>query len=231
MKVGKNWSKLLAVCDSLCRYHEARYQDVCCKNQNLVMQHYRITAEVAIITLTFVFLFFLPCIALAQDHGIAVYGGKLTEESWEQSLDPGVEFADVSILAASASWTFHRSFEGKLSFELEANVAKHFGDQDHFEFNLPVLGFRWHRFPWDNYIATSFAWGIGSSYATEIPEVENQINEDSKKWLIYWFAELTFGAPEANWEVLARLHHRSDGFGALNGGGSNALCAGFRYRF
>ena len=157
--------------------------------------------------------------------------GLLTEESWEQSLQPGVEFADSTIAVASASWTFYRAFEGNLSFELEANVAKHFGDQDHWEFNLPVVGFRWHRFPWDRYVATSFAWGIGSSYATEVPEVENEINDESKQWLIYWFGEFTFGPPGANWEFLARLHHRSDAFGQLNGGGSNALCAGFRYRF
>jgi fatty-acid desaturase len=59
-----------------------------------------------------------------------------------------------------------------------------------------------------------------------------ETNESSSQWLIYWFGELTLGPPTANWEAIMRLHHRSDGFGTVaDDGGSNALCAGIRYRF
>jgi hypothetical protein len=65
-----------------------------------------------------------------------------------------------------------------------------------------------------------------------VPKVELETNFSSSKWLIYWFLELTFGPPTANWEVLTRLHHRSNGFGLVaEDGGSNAVCAGLRYRF
>jgi hypothetical protein len=111
-------------------------------------------------------------------------------------------------------------------------VGKYFGEQDNWEINMPILGLRWHRFPWDDHLATSIAWGIGSSYATQVPKVELETNFSSSKWLIYWFLELTFGPPTANWEVLTRLHHRSNGFGLVaEDGGSNAVCAGLRYRF
>jgi hypothetical protein len=53
----------------------------------------------------------------------------------------------ATIVVAAGSWTFSRFFDGKLSSELEIQVGKYYGDQDHWEFNLPVLGFRWHRFP------------------------------------------------------------------------------------
>jgi hypothetical protein len=133
---------------------------------------------------------------------------------------------------AAASWTACRLFDGRLSCELEAQAGKYFGDQNHWEFNLPILGFRWHRFPWDDHLATGLAWGIGPSYATRVPEIELETNDDSNRWLVYWFAELTLGPPTANWEVLMRLHHRSDAFGIVaDDGGSNALCAGIRYRF
>jgi hypothetical protein len=168
---------------------------------------------------------------MAQDFAFAIYGGSLTENSWEQSLVPGVEIADAMIVVVAASWTFCRLFKENVSLELEAQLGKHYGDQNHWEINLPVLGIRWHRFPWDDYVDTSIAWGIGPSYATQIPEIELIRNDTSKNWLIHWFGDLSFGPPTANWEVLTRLQHRSDAFGALGGGSSNALCAGLRYRF
>ena len=170
--------------------------------------------------------------ASAKDFGLSVYGGRLPKEKWEQAVLPGAEFSDATLVVAAGSWTFSRFFNEKLSLEIEAQVGKYFGDQDHWEINLPILGFRWHRFPWDRHLSTSFAWGIGPSYATQVPEVELQTNDESSHWLIYWFGELTGGPPTANWEVLLRLHHRSDGFGTVaDDGGSNALCAGLRYRF
>ena len=173
-----------------------------------------------------------PTLALAQDFAIAIYGGQLTREKWENTISTAADFADATIVVAAGSWTFSQFFDGKLSCELEAQVGKYFGDQDHWEFNLPILGFRWNRFPWDDHLATSLAWGIGPSYATRVPEIELETNDDSSRWLIYWFGELTLGPPSAAWEVLMRLHHRSDAFGIVaDDGGSNALCAGIRYRF
>ena len=174
----------------------------------------------------------VPSIALAQDYALAIYAGRLTKEKWEKAILPGADFADATIVVAAGSWTVARFFDDKLSYELEAQVGKYFGDQDHWEFNLPIIGFRWHRFPWDRYVATSLAWGIGPSYATEIPPIEIETNDSSSRWLIHWYSELTLGPPAAGWEVMLRLHHRSDGYGTVaDDGGSNALCAGLRYRF
>ena len=170
--------------------------------------------------------------AAAQDFALSFYVGQATEEKWEQAILPGAEFADATLVVAAGSWTAARFLEGKLSLEVEAQVGRYFGDQEHWEINLPILGFRWHRFPWDAHVATSFAWGIGPSYATEVPTVELDTNDESSRWLIYWFGELTLGPPAAAWEVLLRLHHRSDGYGAVaEDGGSNTLCAGLRFRF
>jgi len=170
--------------------------------------------------------------AFAQDVALSLYAGQLTKEKWEQALSPKAEMADATLFVASAAWTVGRYFDARLSVELEAQVGKYVGDQTHWELNLPILGFRWHRFPWDHHMATSVAWGIGPSYATRIPEVELETNDESSRWLIYWFGEVTVGPPAAHWEILFRLHHRSDGFGTVaEDGGSNALCAGLRYRF
>lgn len=166
-----------------------------------------------------------------EDFAFALYGGRMTEDKWMDSIRPDTTFTDAYIAVVAGSWTFARFFDGNLSLELEGNVGRHFGDQDHWEFNLPVA-VRWHRFPWDKYLATSFAWGIGPSYATELPEIEQELNESTQRWLIFWFGELTLGPTRSKWEMLLRLHHRSDGFGAVaDDGGANTVCAGLRYRF
>jgi hypothetical protein len=173
-----------------------------------------------------------PGFALAQDFALSIYGGQLTKEKWEKAISPEADFADATIIVAAGSWTIARFFGSKLTCELEAQVGKYFGDQDHWEINLPIIGLRWHRFPWEEFLATSIAWGIGPSYATRVPEIEVETRGDSSRWLVYWFGEFSFSPPAAKWEVLLRLHHRSDGFGTVaNSGGSNALCAGIRYRF
>lgn len=179
-----------------------------------------------------VVLILTPADSSGQDYSAALYAGQMTSEKWFSSVSPDTEFMDATLVVASASWTFARLLDGKLSCELEGQVGKYFGDQDNWEINLPIIGFRWHRFPWDEHLATSFAWGIGPSYATHVPEIEVEINEESSQWLIYWYGELTFGPPASNWEVLIRLHHRSGGFGTVaDEGGSNTPCVGVRYRF
>ncbi|WP_155303912.1 hypothetical protein [Desulfosarcina widdelii] len=171
-------------------------------------------------------------VGLAQDYGISLIVGQLTEEKWEDAILPDADYADATLGVMAGSWTPFRFFDDKLSCELEAQIGKYFGDQDHWEFNLPVIALRWHRFPWDRYLANTIAWGIGPSYATEVPYVELETNDGSSRWLIYWYGELTFAPPVASWELLLRLHHRSDGFGSVaEDGGSNAVCTGLRYRF
>jgi len=174
----------------------------------------------------------MPCSASARDFAVTLYGGRVTNDIWSKSLTPGVEFADAYIIVGAFTWTAHRFFDGALSLELEGQIGKYFGDQDNWEFNLPIVAGRWNKFPWNHHISTSFAFGIGPSYATRVPPLEEVINESSQQWLIYWFGELTFGPPKKNWSVALRLHHRSCGFGFVGDhGGLNILAAGIKYRW
>jgi hypothetical protein len=168
----------------------------------------------------------------AADWEMSFYAGRMTTEVWEDTLSKNVGFADAGIVVVAGAWTFKRYFKDALSLQVEAQVGKYFGDQDNWEFNMPVLAFRWERFPWQRYLATTFAWGIGPSYATQIPEVEVAVKGASEQWLVYWFGEVTFGPPEADWALLLRLHHRSGAFGIVaDHGGSNTLSAGFKVYF
>jgi hypothetical protein len=169
----------------------------------------------------------------ADDYAVTIYGGRMTDGDFGSSLDGKANFIDAYVVVGALSWTFARFFEDALSFELEGQVGKWFGDQHHWEFNLPVA-IRWSRFPWNHYVSTSLAYGIGPSYASEEPQAEIEEFDSTEKFLVYWFGELALGPPDHNWSVVLRLHHRSGAFGLIldrGVGGSNSLAIGLKYRF
>ena len=162
---------------------------------------------------------------------IAVFGGLMTDNGWEDTLAPwNLDFRKSTFMGIAASHRIGR-FDHRLGFEVEGQVVRHFGDQDHWEFNLPIIG-RWEAFPWDEFVDTSLAFGIGPSYATEKPKLEVANEGDSQRWLVYWMIELEVGPPDQGWSTILRLHHRSEAFGVVaDEGGSNALVIGFKQRF
>jgi hypothetical protein len=169
--------------------------------------------------------------ALAQDYALTVYGGRVTEDTWQDSLSPNVNFFDAYILVGALAWTWKRLYDDALTLEIEGQAAKYFGEQEHVEFNLSVAG-RWHKFRWDKVVDTSLAFGLGPSWATEMPEVELMIHDTTQQFLVYWFAEITLGPPNTNWTIVFRLHHRSKAFGLIaEEGRSNTLAAGLKFRF
>ena len=168
------------------------------------------------------------------DSALTGYVGRITTvNAWHDIVaEPSeVEFADAYLAALALSYTLASYREDALSLETEGQVVYNYGDQSHWEFN-GLLASRWHRFPWDESLATTMAFGLGLSYATEVPEVEIQLEGSSKQLLIYWMFEMTFAPPGSRWAASIRLHHRSNGFGLMaDDGGMNALAAGIRFEF
>jgi len=168
------------------------------------------------------------------DSALTGYVGCITTvNAWHDIItEPGeVEFADAYLATLALAHTLARYRQDALSLEGEGQVVYNFGDQSHWEFNA-LLGSRWHRFPWNESVAMTMAFGLGLSYATEIPEVEVVLEGSSERLLIYWMWETTFAPPQSRWAASLRLHHRSKGFGLLaEDGGMNALAAGVRFEF
>lgn len=126
-------------------------------------------------------------------------------------------------------------YQEKIDVEVEGQIVKHYGAQDHWEFNGLVAA-RWLPLPWDDYLDTSIAGGGGLSYATEIPKLEEERNGEgqTEKVLAYLMIEFAFSRPELpNWSLVTRIHHRSGAFGLFSGvtGSSNAWGFGIRYAF
>ncbi len=120
-------------------------------------------------------------------------------------------------------------------FEVEGQVVKHAGPkQRHWEFN-GLGAARWNRFYWDKYLNTSFAVGLGLSYATEEGQFEIDSQGDTSKLMTYILVELDFSLPKyPQWAGVVRIHHRSSAYGTFNDnieGASNALGVGLKYRW
>jgi len=108
---------------------------------------------------------------------------------------------------------------GALAIKAERQIVYNFGDQHRWEFNAVPVVVHWQRFPWDPRFETAAAFGLGLSYATEVPEVEVEIEGESHQWLIYWVAELTAGPVGTTWGLMG------------DDGGMNAMGPGIRHRF
>ena len=173
--------------------------------------------------------------AAPGDWFATVYGARISSQpGWEDILldSAGTEFVDSHLLTAAISRQYAEAFDGALDFEAEGQVVRHFGDQTHWEFNAVPLVLRWNRFPWSDRVASTAAFGLGLSYATEMPPVEVALEGESREWLVYSVMELTAGPVDSRWAVSLRLHHRSVGYGLMGDeGGMNAVGLGLRLRF
>jgi hypothetical protein len=166
-----------------------------------------------------------------RPNALSLFAGRMTSNQWEDVvLANDVDFRQTFLAGIGLSQRLGSPIDG-LTFELEGQVVRHFGREHLWEFNVPVI-VRWSRFPWNETLRTSVAWGLGLSYTTEAPPEERAVKGDSERVLFYWVAELEAGVPHEPWSAILRLHHRSPGFGALGErGGSNWVVLGLRWRF
>jgi hypothetical protein len=176
----------------------------------------------------------MSCRAANGDWFTTVYGAAISSQpGWEDILidAPGTKFVDSYLVTLALSRQYAERKNGDLTFEAEGQVVKHFEDQTHWEFNAVPIVLRWHRFPWSKRVATSAAFGLGLSYATELPPVEVELEGESHQTLVYWLLEMTAGPVDSRWSASLRIHHRSVAFGLFgDDGGMNAVGLGLRYR-
>jgi hypothetical protein len=180
----------------------------------------------------------LPCAAsdITSPNAVTFYAGRISaEETWHDVLlKPwSSNYADAYLVTGAYSRAYREFREGALRTEFEINATYNFGDQDHWEVNVAPLTLRWQRFPWDEKLRTTVAFGVGFSYAFEFPRVEYELENDTQQFLIFWQLEVTAGPREGPWSAVLRLHHRSPAWGAVGvaDGGMNAPSLGFRYQF
>lgn len=165
---------------------------------------------------------------------VTVYNAWMSDDTLGSVLTFRADYtSEYQLFAVAVSKRLKRYSSG-LDLEVEGQVAKHHEGMDHMEFNLLGVA-RWRRFPWDRYVDTSAAAGLGLSYATEKPEFEIEAEGKTEQLLAYILVELAFGLPSVpSWALVTRVHHRSGAWGTFGSGiqgASNALGVGLKYRF
>ena len=177
-----------------------------------------------------------PPIPEPRPYAFTIYGGQVYSSNFTETFyNPGgIDFEDTGLVALAFSARLMK-WDWGLSFEVEGNVAKRFGNENYWEFNAALVA-RWSNFPWNDFVYTTI--GIpffGPSYSTEISEVQRDKNGgDGSHWLNFFAPEITFSPPDnPNIALVVRFHHNSGMFGVYNGvsGGSAAVTAGVRFRF
>jgi hypothetical protein len=161
----------------------------------------------------------------------SLYGGAYAQPDLGHVLIFQSHFADGTYIAVGALAREFYRYQKWISFEFEGQIGRYFGQEHQWQLNGLIIG-RWHRFPWDDYLDTSFAIGNGLSYNTEVSEVEKEDDEDAGRLLDYLLFELAFKVPKhLRWDVVCRIHHRSSIRGLIGAGGSNFVTVGIKYSF
>ena len=165
--------------------------------------------------------------------GLTLYRGVLTEATLGEMAQFDVSFdSDFTYLALALTKKI-TEITPNLNLEGEGIIVKYGGDQDHLELDALMSG-RWLAFPWNRWVDTTAAFGLGLSYATEQPPYEVRNKGDSEQLLAFLLFELTVGIPRVpQWDLVARINHRSGVFGVFDGmhGAMNSLAFGLKYRF
>jgi hypothetical protein len=184
--------------------------------------------------LALIFLSLVPCsdAHAERDWAITLYSGRLTDTKLSSTATFNFEFENAYFIDLGVSRRLY-TFQDYFNIEIEGQIARHFGDQDNWEFDL-VAYFRWLLFPWNEYLNTSFAAGAGLSYATSVPAIEAKLYEETARLLGALMFEFAFSLPQVpQWSLVTGIHHRSGAGGAFSGvqGASNAWVMGIRYTF
>lgn len=160
----------------------------------------------------------------------------MTDNDFGELLHPNqLRLLESGLVGIGVNRRFGPDYEipfGSVRFEAEAQLVRHFGLQRHWEVNLPV-GL---RFTPRRRIAgiDSVAFGIGASFASEVPPIELRRGGGSgARELIYFHIELEHAlSAYPGTRVFLRVHHRSDGYGLVaRAVGTNALAIGLRRSF
>lgn len=165
--------------------------------------------------------------------GVTLYRGVLTEATLGEMSRFDVTFDSEFTYLALALTRKITEITPNLNLEGEGIIVKYGGDQDHLELDALMSG-RWLAFPWNRWVDTTAAFGLGLSYATEKPPYEVRNKGDSEQLLAFLLFELTAGIPQVpQWDLVMRINHRSGVFGVFDGmhGAMNSLAFGLKYRF
>lgn len=141
-------------------------------------------------------------------------------------------FTEDRLTAVSLGYEYARALDGRLAFEVEGFYGFHHPRGSHHEVGL-ALNARWRDFPWNRWVPTTVAIGMGPSWTTGLLPIEQGDGRRSKL-LNQFNIEATIAYPYVpELALVGRIQHRSGMFGLIRGveQGSNFVMLGVKWRF
>lgn len=124
------------------------------------------------------------------------------------------------------------TFTPQLEVPLTLEIVDENSRSPFLDFNAS-FAVRWIDFPWNEYVSTSFAMGVGLSYSSEIylADIDRHPDEDRSKLKINFPIQLTLALPEyPQHQIMVFIAHQSGGH-MFDEGGVNSLGFGYRRGF
>ena len=156
-----------------------------------------------------------------------------TQPGWADIIiDPlHTGFADSGLVTVAVARQYAIRKEGALTIEAEGQVVRSLRRADTLGIQRDPRFAALAPIPLGERVATTAAFGLGLSYATELPSVELELEGESHQLLVYWMMEMNAGPVDSPWAFSLRLHHRSVAYGLMGAnGGMNAVGLGMRYQ-
>lgn len=179
---------------------------------------------------------FSPC---AEDCAVTVLTGQSVSQTPMTSTflhfeSPSNWKWDYEFIVAMAASRSVLRYKGFFSLDPEIGVARRFGTADGME-GWAAIFLRWKAFPWNDYVRTSIAIGVGPSVSGNIVIEPGYVrNSEGAGVANYFSPELTVGLPsQPRFDLVIRYHHRSQVWGLIPQTTDTAQfwTAGFRARF
>lgn len=125
------------------------------------------------------------------------------------------------------NYTFYPQLE---VFPSITRFEENSGDNYH---NINFAGtLKWTDFPWDKYLYTTLATGVGLGYFEQINSYDRKkhVNEERSQWKFYWPIQLTLALSKfKHHQIVLYKDHWSGGLGVFDHGGFDTY--GIAYRF
>lgn len=173
------------------------------------------------------------CRAAARgDSAIFMYGGIATNSPLLDIIK--VKIAHFEPYGAFSAGASRRLFRSERLFALDAELVltRYLESAGTYSVGGSVLA-RLIEPPWHRTLPGSLGFGVGWSWATQVPEVEVRSIAVTAQGLLQLQMEFEFDLGRSDWSLFLRDQHRSGIFGLISGvvGGSDYFCLGLRRRY
>jgi hypothetical protein len=158
--------------------------------------------------------------------------GNITVEDGDAGAEV-YQFTATKTLSELCIELFGKEYHPLLEMPLCLELVDENANQPFLTYNA-ALQLRWVDFPWNAWIQTSFAAGVGLSYASEIYAMDEQRHPDENRSNMKFTLPIQFSfalpsAPEHR--VNLYIAHHSGGFGIFDVGGFNSIGLSYSYSF